>query len=196
MIYRFSRSLAEALKARGYPYRVVYTPFLDVKVTYGSAIVVTHSRGVSERVGAPIAPRRNPKSVLTRYLSADVYVFAQSNKPGAHVGEHEDECEGVVDGVLTASDLIIRSAGATDFEVPEARYLTATEREALGGFVEQWPGVVYYLRVIVPRGVTRLTYQGDGAPEGVIGEVDTTIETSTEPDDPAPETFEVSAPGA
>lgn len=194
MIYRFSRALGEALKARGFPYRTVYTPFLDVKVTYPSTVLVTHSRGVSERVGSAIAPRRNPRSVLTRYLSADVYTFAKSNKPGAHVGEHEEECDAVVDGVLTAADLIIRAAGAVAFEVPEARYLTASEREALGGFVEQWPGVVYYVRVVVPRGVARLTYAGEGAPEGEIGEVDTTIEAAASPD-AVPETFEVSATG-
>lgn len=195
MIYAFSRSLGSALKARGFPYRVQYTPYLDSTVTYGSAVVVTRSRGANERTGAPIAPRRNPRSVLTRYMSADVYTFAKSSKAGAHVGEHEAECDAVVDGVLTAADLIVRLAGGVDFEAPEARYLTAAERSALGGFVEQWPGVVYYCRIIVPRGVRRLTYAGEGAPEGVIGEVDTTVEASGAPDDPAPETFEVTAGG-
>lgn len=194
MIYGFSRALGEALKSRGFPYRVIYAPFLDTKVAYGSSIVMTHSRGASERVGAPIAPRRNPKSVLTRYMSVDAYVFAKSSAAGAHVGEHEFECDAVVDGVLTAADLLVRSAGGTDFEVPEARYLTASEREALGGFVEQWPGVVYYARIIVPRGVRRLTYAGEGAPEGIVGEVDTEIEARAAPD-AVPETFEVSATG-
>lgn len=194
MIYAYSRALGEMLKSRGFPYRVTYTPFLDTRTTYGSAIVVSHSRGTNERIGAPIAPRRNPKSVLTRYMSADVYTFAKSSKPGAHVGEHEDECDAVVDAVLTSSDLFVRSRGATDFEVPEARYLTQAEREALGGFVEQWPGVVYFARVVIPRGVTRLTYAGEGAPEGVVGEVDTTINARSAPSATA-ETFEVSATG-
>jgi hypothetical protein len=196
MIYAFSRALEAALQARGFPYRVVYTPFLDSRVAYGSSIVMTHSRGANERVGGPIGVRRNPKSVLTRYMSADLWTFAQSNKPGAHVGEHEVECDLVVDGVLTAADLLVRASHhGVDFEVPEARYLTQAEREALGGFVEQWPGVVYYTRVVVPRGVARLTYAGHGAPEGVVGEVDTTVEASGAPDDPAPETFEVVATG-
>jgi len=175
VIYAFARAIGVALAARGFPYKVAYEPFLDTKQTYGSGVVISRTRGANEAIGPAIGPRQNPKPVMSRLLSADVYVMAKSSKAGARVNEHEDECDPVVDAVLIAADGLIRGKGSPSFAVPEARYLSAQERSALGGFVEQWPGVVYFLRLIVPRGIARLNYRGEGAATAKIAEIDTTL---------------------
>jgi hypothetical protein len=194
MIYAFSRALETALAAEGFPYRVTYTPYLDTVRLGGAGIVVARARGANERVGAVIGLKRNPKAVCTRYLAADILVVAKSSKPGAQAHAHEDECDRVVDGVLTAADGLVRGAGATDFQVFDAHMLTAEERGGLGKFVEQWPGAVYVIRLAVPRGVTRLTYQGAGLDEVEIAEVDTTINVSGPGG--TGDTFTAAAPGA
>lgn len=160
------QDIAAALAARKYPYPVLYGPERVQRHGYAQAIVFERDRTQNDTIGAPNGRQQNPQKQYTRGLACVATVYAASSLAGAHVGDHERECEAVVDGVVTAlNDWVTEARSGVDFV--GGTYLDAKTRDG----VEQWPGVAYELRFRILRGVFRRDYDGAAQPTGTVAGV-------------------------
>ncbi len=168
MIYVMAREIEDTLRARGYPLRVAYGPEKLQRAHFEHAIVVERDRDASdawEYKGAAPSPKRKQG---VRVLKVKATIYAVSTKAGAHVGDHEDELERVVDGFLTALFAWGTAAQTGGIQYVEGRPIAASE---YGENFRQWNGSAYVVRFGVPRGVFALTYTGANRPTGNIGDV-------------------------
>jgi hypothetical protein len=184
VIYLMALEVVEAMRVRGYPVRLVYGPELLGRETFEHVIVVERDREASDgwamRAAAPAGRRKRG----VRVLKCKATIYAASAKDGAHVGDHEDEGERVVDGFLTAlSDWGV--AGRTGgIEYVEGKPIAASE---YGPHYAQWAGFGYVVKFNVPRGVFALTYTGANRPTGAIGSVSSTTQVRYATTDGDPE---------
>lgn len=183
MIYNLSRDLEGLLLAQQFPIRVVYGPEHTTRPPNRDVIVLERDRDNGDQIGAPQGVHPNPTLPLVRQLGVLVHVYARANVSGARVNDHEHLCDQYVDAVLVhlREWAVATRAGALAWG--ESRYLRAEE---LGASFAAWPGVVYMLRFRVPRGVTRITFEGDARPEGAFTQVSNQTHTRiNDDDDPA-----------
>jgi hypothetical protein len=182
VIYEMSKDIAERLAVRKFPYPVQYGKRNAQTERYWGYIQFDRDPGASDDVGPVQGQGRVPaKKMLVRQLCGRVRVYARSNLDGAHEGDHERECEIVVDGVLTELDRwFVESRAAAHLNVVESRYLTAKELDD----IEVWPGVVYQVRFKLPRGVTLRDYDGEGAQLGTIVHSGNRVEVRNNEDAP------------
>ena len=171
VIYDLALEVEMILRARKFPVRIRYGP----KARGNDRCFLVMSRApTGDSVDTSTGRQLNPGYVARRGLMAQVLVFAQSSLEGAHIGDHERECEAITDGVIVAIRDVLVSTRLGALDVRESRYLTPEETEAQGG---SYPGVVYMVKLNVPRGVYALDYSGQGAPEvTIIGTANTTRE--------------------
>ena len=168
MIYALTSNLADIFAARKFPTQFHYGPEpLERLGFFSHTIVIQRDTPHGDLVGAPIGIRRNPRLVRVRSIGVVANIFAQSTLPGARINEHEHECDQVVDALIVALYEWGVASGAGEIQIGESRYLSSGERDD----VEQWPGVVYLMRFMVPRAVLTRDYDGaaqpTGAPTGV-----------------------------
>lgn len=163
MLYEMHHDLRQMFEDLGFPCRWHYGPLpADVLGYPDSLIVVERDREASDVVRAVQGVQRNARKMRVRDLVAEVRIYARSNVPSAHIGNHERECEKIVDAMIVALQEWGTAGRAGNLPITEAKYLTAAERQD----VEIWPGVVYRIKFQLPRSVQRRDYSGAARPEG------------------------------
>jgi hypothetical protein len=162
-----TRDLEAALQARKYPFRIEYGPSKIGRKVNGTSILVERDRKTSDSIEPPPGNRPNPRMNAVRGLAVRARFFVRSSKKGAHIGDHERECEALVDAfIVSLREWIVEARAGTFPKVVEARFLSAEECDD----VEEWPGVAFVLRFTVSRAVLRLDYTGAARGEAVIAE--------------------------
>lgn len=166
MIYELSRDVEELLVAKKFPYRITYTDRFPQRGG-GPHIYFKRDRNSNaDAIEAAVGMRRNPDNVAVRWLGVEARIYAQSTAKGSHVGEHERECEAVVDGLIYALHHWV-TEGKAAIRYNEARFLDAKDLDDQ----EKWSGVVYMLRFSIGRGVDSRDYTGAITPTGTISSV-------------------------
>lgn len=197
MIGHLATAVAADLRSRKFPHPVSYGPERVGRDGFKVAIVFLRDREAGDPVVAPVgANGRNPEVPYNRLVSGRFTVYACSPKPGATVLDHEDECDRVCDGVISAMYRILK-ARKLPLTIVDSRVLTREDlnEEAGGGddrsgprFAD-WAGCAARVRFKVATVVRDVTYTGAAGPTGTVADVDAPIVTSPGfPDyDPAPE---------
>jgi len=164
MLHEMHHNLRDMLEELRFPLVWVYGPTpTSIDQYLQNVIVIQRDRsGKSDAITAVVGVQRNARKMRVRNLMAELRIYARSSVVGAHIGNHERECEKLVDAMIVALEEWGTAARAGNIPITEARYLTAEERDG----VETWPGVVYLIRFEVPRSVQRRDYDGNGRPEG------------------------------
>ena len=171
MIYRMSRDVGTALQARGYPITVTYgpEPVDGTGVSPRShSLEFSRDTAAGDAVRAPQGGRHvNQALVAVRDIGVRVILRVRSSLSGARLSEHENECDKLVDALISALIEWCKEAKTgADPAWRESRYLSPEE---LGG-AEQTAGTAYMLRFTIPRGVTVRRYDGvqpdTGSPTG------------------------------
>lgn len=184
MLYEMFGDLRDRMHARKFPTQFAYGPEHTAREGhhFSNLIVIERDREQSDEVEAAHGQVRNARKKFTRRLAAKATIFANCTSPGAHVGEHERVCEALVDALLVEIEDWGTESRAGQIPIKESRYLSAHERSD----VETWPGLVYLVRFLVPRGVQRLDYTGAGLPTGaassVTGRIDLRIKATDTPE--------------
>lgn len=186
MLYEMHHDLRGMLEALGFPTRWVYGPTPTDLLNYpDSLVVIERDRNASDTIRAVQGVQRNARKMRVRDLVAQIRIYARSTVPSAHIGNHERECEKIVDAVIIALEEWGTAGRAGNIPITEAKYLSAEERQD----VEIWPGVVYSIKFAVPRSVQKRDYAGQARPEGGPAKFASRTEvTSTTSPDAAPET--------
>lgn len=171
MIYEMARDVAADLAARKYPVAVSYGPERVTRDGYPQGvIVVERDRDGSDAVTPPKGQVNNPRYKGVRTLAVKATIYARSSLDGPLIGDHERECEKLVDAFIVALEDWGTESKAGYIAITAAKYLDASARAD----TEQWPGVIYELRFAVPRGVYKRDYvgennAGDARPTGAPG---------------------------
>lgn len=166
MIYEMSRDLEDRLRARKYPVRVSYGPEMVNFTRRGLHVVMMRDPDADDQFQSVAGQRGNARRTGVRELCTLVVLTANSTKPGAHRGDHERECEALIDAVTTEIE-----AWATEAKID---YITWTGGKYVlpeGDLPEQCASVQYALRLRVRRGVSALSYTGDARPEGAAATI-------------------------
>jgi hypothetical protein len=175
MIYEMSNDIRDMLVARKFPIPLVYGPEIAGSESLATRIVVERDRDAADQLGPPRGARANPRGVFTRELCGKATIYASSTIPGAHIGDHEHDCEQYIDAFLVAFREWCSSRKHDGAVFTELRYLKAEEFNA----PSVWPGVAYVIRFRVPRGVFALTFSGDGRPTQKLGGFQNRTEVTT-----------------
>lgn len=157
MIYEFSKDVQGFLAEKKYPVRVVFGPerITRERYSFGHAIVIEHDPDAGDQVSAPPAAVRNPRLVRKRVLGAKATIYARSSLPNAHRGDHERECEKIVDALIAAFYRWGAEGKVGDLPITKAGFIKPPEGP------EVWPGVAYEIRFGLPRGVYDREYVGE-----------------------------------
>jgi hypothetical protein len=176
--YEFSKDVQKLLHAKRFPLRVHYGPERTHREGYPENVIVfERDHGASDTLGPPRGQQRNPRKMRSRGLACLAHLYVKSSRAGARLGDHQDLCEQFVDALLAAMIAWAQTHRAEGFTVGEHRYLSAAERLTLGkehapgveaAKIEQWPGVVYVVKFVLPRGLYDLDYSADGLPEATL----------------------------
>jgi hypothetical protein len=183
------RDLANAVKSdlrtRFYPHPVTYGPERMAHDGFRDAIVFARDRAAGDAI-VPVIGATRPRATSTgaeapflRNVAGSFTVYARSSKPGATVAEHEDECDRVCDGVLTAMYRLLK-ARKLPLTIVESRLLTRDELRAESGTAAaddhsgqrsaDFPGCAARVRFTVSTLVRDVTYPGASKPTGEIFE--------------------------
>lgn len=164
MLYELSRDVEELLRARLYPVTCLHGPERPGRGGQHHSLVMVFERASGDRFDAPRGFTVNPRKVATRQLACQVTIYAKSNLPGAHRGDHERLCEQLIDALTVTLDNWADRQRAVGLAVTGGAYLTAADRDD----VEGWTGVVYALRFNLPRGVMARDFNGEARPEASL----------------------------
>lgn len=178
MIYGLAREVGAELKAKGYPFHVLYGPELYKPTS------ITNTRIVIERdrrAGDAFLPTRsqhlNPRQVGTTSVGAVLRIYANATVSGAALHDHETLADHLRRAVRVAIDDCVKKR-QTLWRISSGKFLSKEELE-LGG-LEQWPGAVYELRFSVDDGDADVNYAGEARPEIALGPGGVPIESTTE----------------
>lgn len=196
MIGHLARAVGENLRRRKYPHPVVYGPERVGRGGFDLAIVFERDREAGDAITAPAGAKdRNPEVRYNRHVAGRVTVFTRSSKSGATTLDHEDDCDAVCDGVLTAMYSILKER-RLPFAIVESRMLTREDLRAeydtgddRSGFRSaDAPGCAARIRFAVGTAVRDVTYPGAAQLTGVVADVDCPVITADGFDDydPAP----------
>lgn len=164
MIYELSKDIGDLLLAKKFPYPVSYEDGGSDPVAYGPHIEFRRDRRPNaDSYEGPMGTNRNARKNAMRRLGAEIRIYAQSTLVGAVTGDHERECEQVIDGVVSAMNHWTKATRSA-WDPSEMRYLDKKER----GDNDKWAGVVYLIRFQLARGVYDKDYLGVGKPTGTI----------------------------
>lgn len=197
MIGDLARAVAADLRRRKFPHPVSYGPERVARAGFDLAIVFARDRKSGDAITAPAGAKdRNPEVHFNRHVSGVVTVYARSPKPGATVADHEEECDTVCDGVLSAIRRVVVSRKLL-LAIRESRLLDREDLRADTGEGEDhsgprsadWPGCAARIRFTVGTAVLDVNYKGEAQATGVVADVDCPIVISEGfPDyDPAPD---------
>jgi hypothetical protein len=158
MLYELSKDLQALLAAKKYPVKVRFGPERVMRDKYreGHAIVIEHDPDAGDRLLAPPGAKHHSRMLRARVLGAKATIYARSSLPNAHRGDHERECEKIVDALTCAMYKWGAEAKVGDLPVSKMGFLAAPPDGP-----EVWPGVVYEIRFGVPRGVYDRDYVGE-----------------------------------
>lgn len=185
MIGDLAKAVAADLRSRKFPHPVVYGPERMAHDGFRDAIVFRRDRTAGDAVTSPLGATR-PRATATgaeapflRYVSGVFTVYARSSRPGADVSDHENECDRVCDGVLTAMYRILKER-RLPLAIVESRLLTRDELRAEAGTAAaddhsgqlsaDFPGCAARVRFTVATAVRNVTYPGASRPTGTIDE--------------------------
>lgn len=187
MIRDLARAVAADLSARYYPHRVYTGPERAARDGFQNAVVFARDRSTAEAVGSAIGatrPRATAVGAEAPYvrMQAGVFtVYARSPKGGADALDHEEECDRVCDGVLTALRRVV-VAHRLPLEITESKMLTRDELRAeadasasasddrSGARSADAPGCAARVRFTIGVLVRDVTYPGASRPTGEIYE--------------------------
>lgn len=194
MIRDLSLAVAAELSNRKSPYPVIYGPERQGHDGFTPAIVFRRDRSghdaIVPRLGAT-RPRLeatvdNVDAPFNRQVAGVFLVYACSPKPGADVGDHEEECDAVCDMVLTAMHRVL-NAKPLPFVITESKLLRRDEladeaedrrmaavgspghsADPSGLRSADFPGCAARVRFTVRTLVREVTYTGAGGGTGTI----------------------------
>lgn len=177
MMHSITLEVAAQLRARGVPHAVVYGPErTGTTVTGPVRIVIERDRAAGDGIGPARSVHTNPKMRAVRAIGCVARVFAKSNVAGAGGHDHEAVADQLIDALVVALDVVVRS-NQTLWSPVSGKFLTAEDLAARG--LTTWPGVVYELRFTVDRGVFDLDFAGEAAPEADVGPGGVGIKSTT-----------------
>lgn len=180
MIYEIARAVEVRLRAKKFPLHVTYESSERIQAgIQDNRITFMRDRDQGDTFAAPTGAPQNPRKKADREVGGRALVWIRSALPGAMLGDHERECDAVVDALFCAlfeAARVVCHVGL--LAIGETRYLSSKDLVDLGVAVsvtDSWPGVVYSLRFKAPRGVYDVDYAGNGLPEitlhGITGEI-------------------------
>lgn len=175
MIYSIAQEVATALKAKGVPYPVIYGPERGPRSMTETRIVIERDRRANETLEAPHKRVPNPKMIFVRWLPITARVFAYSPVNGPMTHDHEREADLLVDPLTVAIHTVVRERG-NQYRITSAHLLNEDELKLAG--LEQWPGVVYELKLQIDRGVNDVTWQGAAKATAKVTAINTTRNVS------------------
>jgi hypothetical protein len=166
MLYEFHKEIAALLARKGQPAAVRFGPERVSRAKFpGQVIVIEHDES-GDQLAAPQGISRNPRKVFDRMIGAQATIYARSSLPNAHRGDHERECEKIVDAFTVA----LYSWAVTVVKSPKSapisgmRYIKPKDVDGSEITPEVWPGVVYEIKFRVARGVYDRTYTAEQNP--------------------------------
>lgn len=181
MIGHLAAAVKTDLHGRKFPHPVVYAPERVGRCGFDAAIVFARDRSTVDAITAPQgAAHHNPEVPFNRNVAGRFTVYARSPKPGATVLDHEDECDAVCDGVITAMYRILK-ARRLPLVIVESRMLTRDELRAeaddgaeaaddrSGRRSADFPGCAARVRFTVGTAVRDVTYTGAARLTGTFG---------------------------
>lgn len=168
MIKPLSIAVGKDLKLRGFPYDVTYGPERTQRTGPAKqGIVFARLRGVPEPVLAPKGANGiNPEAPYNHKMAGEFTVYARSQRPGATTEEHEDECDRVSDGVISAMRRILVER-KLPLDVTQIRLLAAHEFNDN----ETWSGCAAEVSFFVTVLVRDVTYTDRARGEGTVQHV-------------------------
>lgn len=168
MIKPLSIAVGRDLTARGYPYPVAYGPERTQRTGPAKqGIVFARLRGVPESVLAPKGANGiNPEAPYNRKMAGEFTVYARNQKPGATTEEHEDECDRICDGVISAMRRIL-VARKLPLDVTQVRLIPAHEFNDN----ETWSGCAAEVSFFVTVLVRDVTYTDRAQSTGTVQHV-------------------------
>lgn len=183
MIADLARAVGADLAARRFPYRVVCGPERVARDGFSSAVVFRRDRAAADEIASAVGATRprataaGAESPLTRWVSGAFVVYARSPKPAATAQDHEEECDAVCDGVLTAMYRILKTQ-CLPWRIADSRLLTRADLRAeaetdagddnSGLRSADAPGCAARVRFAVQTLVRDVTYTGASGPVGTI----------------------------
>lgn len=164
MIYEFTRDVAATLRARSFPFPVLYGPEALEREYATTTIVIERDRTRPDSVAQARGPQANPKKHFERGISAVATVYARSSVRGAMIQNHEHECEAVVDALLVAFSECSSTSKHGPIVITDTRAGAPSE-------YKPFAGVIYVIAFRVPRAVFALTYQSEARAQGAAAGV-------------------------
>lgn len=178
MLYEFHKDIQRLLAERKYPVQVRYHErFTRDTCREGHAIIVEHDTDSGDQLQPPRGAQGNPPKYFDRMIGAKATVYARSSLPNAHRGDHERECEKVIDAFTSAFKKWCTAGRVTTATVGKMGYVPPKPDEG----PEVWSGVKYEIHFALPRGVYDREYAGEqnagnanptGAASGVANRTD------------------------
>jgi hypothetical protein len=168
MLYEFSKDIQAFLAEKKYPVKVRFGPERVTRDKYreGHAVVIEHDPDAGDQLSPPTGVSHNPRRLFDRKLGVKATIYARSSLPNAHRGDHERECEKIVDAFLSALYKWCAAGRVTAAAVSKMGF----PADPADG-PEVWPGVAYEIFFGLPRGVYDREYVGEqnagaGGPTG------------------------------
>lgn len=187
MIRDLAAAVSADLAARRFPYPTTYGPELIGRDGFKPAIIFQRDRAAGDAVEPPLGATRpragKAEAPFLRRVAGSFTVYARSSRPAATVADHEDECDRVCDGVLTALYRTLK-AKCLPLAIVDSRLLTRDELRAAAEAGQQlsaaddhsgrrsadWPGCAARVRFTVATLVRDVDYTGAGPELGTITE--------------------------
>lgn len=184
MLREVAKELTARLASQGCRIEVLVGPEATKTTTPARERIVIQHDG-SDTFGAGFGVQRNPKTPITRTVSAKATIYAKSESAQATPWEHERRAEAILDQVLTG----LRYVCALRKQWVEFRGGAFTTAQDLEGS-EVRAGAVYELTFAVSRGVMDRKFDGAAAPQATIGPGGVSIRSTDEITDPSHSTPE------
>jgi len=177
MIDQLCLDAADQLRKLEFPIECHYSPERLKRERYNDAILFSRDREIGDQIQPAHAShgRYTTDQRASWMIGGMIEVYAQSTLPGARTSDHEAMGDLYVEAVVCAvSDWCAKNKMGQP-EYTEARYVPASERSE----EEQWPGVLYRMRMRIGRGIYRRRFDRPLPDVAEILDVHTTL---TEPE--------------
>lgn len=180
MIAVVAAGVLEELRARKFPLReIVYGPTVFQRVPGKTMVGMLRDTQSGDTFHAPTgaAPRGrvqdNGRVLARRDIGGECWVLASASIANATQADHEYLADQIVDGLQCAMYRWAAKA-RQPILISNGSLLEAPE---LPGNFDRFPGVVYRFKFTVARGVADSDFDGNGAPFGVITDVETDVDS-------------------
>jgi hypothetical protein len=167
------------LRTHKYPHPVIVGPERLPRDGFDMAIVFERDRSAGDGIEAPRAANHiNPDAVYNRAVAVRVTVYARSPKSGATASDHEEECDRVCDGVLSALHRVAQTR-RLPLRITASQLLSRAELNADAGggkdtSGERWAdaaGCAARVRFTVSVAVLGVDYTGAAQDTGEVFDV-------------------------